>query len=116
MKIKQLKKHLSFGFVFVTIGGTQIDPPTGLRPELSGPGALGNIVSRFFLFVLPLVGIIGFLFFLWSGFQFLMSKGDPKAVEGAKQRLTYATVGLIVVFLAYTLTQFFLNFVGLRGS
>jgi hypothetical protein len=109
MKIKKAK----FAPFFATIGGYTVNPPPGLKPEFTAPGALGFTISRFFLFTLPFVGIIGFLFFLWSGFQFLMSKGDPKALAAAQARLTYATIGLIIIFLAYSITAFITNLFGL---
>ena len=99
---------------FATIGTYNVPQPSGIRAEFTTPGALGAIVGRFFIFTLPLVGLLGFVFFLWSGFQFLSSKGDPKALDAAKARMTYATIGMVLCFLAYLLTQFFLNLFGLK--
>jgi hypothetical protein len=96
------------------IGGSCITNPisTGtVTPPATGATAFW--VSRFFTFTLPMVGILGFLFFLWTGFQFLMSRGDPKGLAAAKARLTYTIAGLTIVFLAYTLTLFFTNLFGL---
>lgn len=108
---EKLRKITPF---LATLGGYSIDTPVGLRPEFTQIGALGFIISLFFSFILPLVGIIGFLFFLWSGFQYLMSKGDPKALAAAQARLTYAIIGLIIIFLAFALTSFFTGLFGLR--
>jgi hypothetical protein len=88
--------------------------PSGLITDFTKPEALGFAVTRLFAFTLPVVGILGFLYFLWAGFQFLTSQGNPKALDAAKARLTYATIGMIIVFLAYLLTQFFLNLFGLQ--
>lgn len=38
---------------------------------------------------------------LSAGFNFLTSAGDPKKLEMGKQRLTYAIVGFLVIFVAY---------------
>jgi Type IV secretion system pilin len=100
-KLKNLTSKL-----FLTIGGYNVDAPTGLRTEFQGNGALANIAVAAFFYIIPIVGIIGFLFFLWSGFEFLTSKGDPKALAAAKARLTYAVVGLVVIFSAYLITLF----------
>jgi hypothetical protein len=97
------------------IGGYCVETPAGLKPELSGPGALANIISRAFSYILALMGGVGFLFILWSGIQFLTSKGDPKALQAAQARLTYAIVGLIVIFLAYSITQVVTTLFGLKG-
>lgn len=102
MNIK-LKKYIP---MLATIGGYDIQPPASLKPGFTGPGALAFTLSRVFTYILPLFGIIGFLFFLWSGFQYLTSKGDPKALAAAQARITYATIGLIIISLAYSLTSY----------
>jgi hypothetical protein len=90
----------------VCVGGQCISQPTGMKPEISGQGALPKIISQFFLYTIPVGGLIGFMFFLWSGFEFLTSKGDPKMLQAAKQRLTYTIVGLVILFSAFLITQF----------
>lgn len=40
------------------------------------------------------------VFFLIGGLKWMMSQGDKKQVEEAQKTITYAVVGLIVVFLA----------------
>lgn len=91
---------------FLTLGGYTVEAPTNLRTEFQGEGALGNLTLAFFYYSLPLMGLVAFLFFLWSGFEFLTSKGDPKAIAAAKARLTYAVIGLIVIFCSYLITMF----------
>lgn len=56
-----------------------------------------NLVSS----LLGLGGIILFIILIIGGFKFITSGGDPKAVEGAKNTLTYSIIGLIVLLLAY---------------
>jgi hypothetical protein len=98
-----------------TLGGYTISQPDNLNCKFAQPGALGFAVARIFTFVLPIVGIIGFLFVLWSGIQYLTSKGDPKALAGAQARLTYTVIGLIIVALAYTLTAYVTGLFGIVG-
>lgn len=59
--------------------------------------AFGNIVS----IVLALSGIVLFIMLLTGGFKYLTSGGDPKAVDAARNTLTYAIGGLVVLVLAY---------------
>lgn len=60
-------------------------------------GIFSNIVE----IVLGLAGITFFILLLSSGFKFITSGGDPKALEGAKKTLTYAIGGLIAIILSY---------------
>lgn len=91
------------------IGGLCVKQPDGLRGDFVGPSSLGTIVSRIYLILIIPIGTVGFLFFLVSGYQFLMSKGDPKALEAAKARLTYAVLGLIIIFMATAITTLAFN-------
>jgi hypothetical protein len=91
------------------IGGICVKQPDGLRGDLIRPGSLGTIASRLYLILIIPIGTVGFLFFLVSGYQFLMSKGDPKALEAAKARLTYAVLGLIIIFMAGAITNLIFN-------
>jgi len=100
-----------------TIGGFTISHPVSLRQEFTKETeALGAIISRIFLFLLPIAGMIGFISLLWTGFQILTSKGDPKSLQGAKQRLIFTIIGLIIIFLSWALLQYFRQLFGLRGS
>ncbi len=62
---------------------------------------VGGIVSRSVPFIFAFAGIGLLLMLLSAGFNFLTSAGDPKKLEMGKQRLTYAIVGFLVIFVAY---------------
>jgi len=53
-----------------------------------------------------LAGIIAVIVIIISGFKYVASGGDSGAVASAKNTLLYAIVGLVVVILAFTITQF----------
>jgi hypothetical protein len=61
----------------------------------------GTIFERIVSYVLGLAGIVLFVLLLVSGFKFITSGGDPKAVEGARKTLTSAIAGLIIILVAY---------------
>jgi hypothetical protein len=50
--------------------------------------------------------IIGFAFFammVWGGMRYLLSGGDPKALQAAKGTITWAILGLAFFALSYTI-------------
>lgn len=71
------------------------------------------------------LGIVNIIFFvagaallfylITSGLSMMTSRGDPKALEGAKARLTYAVYGFIIVFTAYWIVQIVGLLLGLDG-
>ena len=50
---------------------------------------------------LMLAGATAVGFVIWSGVKMINSGGDPKQVQAARQTLTFAIVGLILILLAF---------------
>lgn len=65
--------------------------------------SLGGMVSYFLPKALLVAGIIFFILVIIAGFGMIASGGseDAQAKEKAKSYLTYAVVGLIIVFSSY---------------
>ncbi|HBF67608.1 MAG TPA: hypothetical protein DDW36_04255, partial [Candidatus Magasanikbacteria bacterium] len=56
--------------------------------------------------ILALVGILFFALMIYGGIRWMLSRGNTQEVEGAKETVVSAIIGLIVVSLGYVLTQF----------
>lgn len=66
--------------------------------------ALFNDVISTIIGVMTVVAGIYFLFLvIIAGYQWMTSGGDKAGMEAARNKLTYAIVGLVVVVLAFTL-------------
>ncbi len=81
-----------------------------------------NITTIASFFNLGIVNMIFFvagvalLFYLiTAGLSMMTSRGDPKALEGAKARLTYAVYGFVIVFTAYWIVQVVGLLLGIPG-
>jgi heme A synthase len=71
-------------------------PPDPSPPAISDLQSLfGRAVSA----VIALAGIALFIMLLIGGVKYITSGGDPKAVQGAKNTITYAIGGLILVVI-----------------
>lgn len=87
-----------------------------------GTGYRFRSASLTSFFNLGLVNIIFFVagvallfYIITSGLSMMTSRGDPKALEGAKARLTYAVYGFVIVFCAYWIVQVVGLLLGLDG-
>ncbi|MDD5415440.1 MAG: pilin [Candidatus Daviesbacteria bacterium] len=70
---------------------------------------IGNVIS-----VIVGLGLIAMLVMLiWSGFKFLFSGGDPKAVEVARLTFAWAILGIIFMAIAWLILQLIASFTGL---
>lgn len=59
------------------------------------------LVTNVLAVAVTLVGIAAFVMFLVGGFQYLTSGANSKGVEGAKNSITYAIVGIIVALSSF---------------
>ena len=41
-----------------------------------------------------------------AGYHFINSQGDPKEIESAKDQLTNAFIGILVIFVVFALLKF----------
>jgi hypothetical protein len=62
---------------------------------------IGNIIKA----ALGLTGVLALLMFIWGGIQWLTSGGSPEKVKAGKSTLTWAVIGLVVIFTSYTLVS-----------
>lgn len=79
----------------------------GSVPGLNNLGALklAGIVNKFTPYIFGIAGLILLLYLLWGGFSMMTSGGDPKAVEGAKAKITNALKGFIIMFFAFWIVR-----------
>lgn len=82
--------------------GGQIQGPATLKTELQ---TLPGIVTFFLPIIFSLAGFILFIFVIYSGFDFLLSRGNAEKVSRAQGRLVAGLIGFIIIFVAYWLTQ-----------
>lgn len=61
-------------------------------------------------FIMGLAGSMALLFFVWGGFLLLTSAGSADRVKQGRQKMVAATVGLIIIFSAFTAVKFSLKF------
>ena len=58
---------------------------------------IGGFITELLKYIYPIAGFILFVFIIASGFQMLTANGDPKKIQGASARLTYAILGFILL-------------------
>lgn len=66
-----------------------------------------NTVSGAFNSVLMIAGAIAVVFIVLGGIKYSTSQGDPGETKKAKETITYAIIGLVVVMLSFGILQLF---------
>jgi len=68
-----------------------------------------SLVVNTLIFVIGLVAVI---MLIVGGFRYVFSQGNEKAVQGAKDTILYAIIGIVVAVLAFAIVNFVIQAVG----
>jgi hypothetical protein len=82
---------------------------TGLGDELGGdnatlPETIGNIITV----ALGFLGVLFIVLILYAGFLWLIANGDDTKIKKAKGMMINSIIAVVIIFLAYAITNFVL--------
>ncbi len=66
--------------------------------------------------LLVLVGVIAAIYLVLGGVRYVLSEGDDKKAEQAKNTILYALIGLIVIGLSAAIVNFMINTISGNGE
>jgi hypothetical protein len=67
-------------------------------------------------YVFPIAGILMLVYLILGGFQLMVSRGEPKAIEGGKGKITNALLGFFIILVSYWLVSLLARVLGLDES
>lgn len=73
--------------------------------DLNEKQDLNEIIAWFYYFIISIAGISAFFTFIQGGFQWLTSGGNVDKTGEAKEKLTSAVLGLIIILSSYLILQ-----------
>jgi len=73
-------------------------------------GIIGGIVGLMLIFGF----LLTLLYFLTGGLQWITSQGDKNALESARNKITNAIVGLVIVAASYAIFKLVGTFIGIE--
>jgi len=76
---------------------------------------LQSIFTSLVAAIIPLAGIVLFIMLIIGGFQYITSGGDPKKAGAARNTLTFAILGLVLVAMGYLILVVIAQFTGVTG-
>ena len=94
-----------------TASGSNTDGVCGAKGEKVEDTAK-NIINT----LLYVVGIVAVLMIIIGGIRYAASNGDSSAIQGAKNTVLYAVIGLIVAIMAFAIVNFVVGRFGGSGS
>lgn len=78
-----------------------------------GGKVVGNLISSIIGMLLIFGFFMSLFYFLTGGLQWITSQGDKNALESARNKITHAIIGLIIVAAAYAVFKLVGNFIGI---
>jgi hypothetical protein len=86
--------------------GAQCAKADSAKDNLFAPNGVFSVVANTLIF---LVGAVAVIFLIIGGLRYVVSNGDSKAVEAAKNTILYAIVGIVVAVISFALVSFVIN-------
>ena len=85
---------------------SDVTPPTGFFTDI------GELINGVLNFVMVIAALLVFMYLIWGGIEWITSGGDKGKTESARNKITSAVVGLIVLAASYAILLIVLRFLG----
>ena len=89
----------------VYIVGTTIDPSKVGIPTNSADSVITNLLNVVYF----AAGMVAVIVIIVSAFFYVVSQGDAGKIKRAKDGILYSVVGLVVVMVAFVITNFIIG-------
>lgn len=96
---------------FLTLAGKlaqttiPLKPPAGSQFSTLGELTAGQLVSALARVFIVVAAIVFFFYLVIGGIRWIMSSGDKAQTETARNQITAALIGLVIVFAAWAIIQ-----------
>ncbi len=98
-----------------TSGSDDGAPVRKLTPRGIGNVSLQALAGRFVNLFVGISGSVALLMFVYGGFLWLTSAGDDQKVNKGRSAMTWAVIGLIVIFGAYAILSALFSALGVAA-
>lgn len=88
-------------------------PGIANKTEKDAPALFGKFIAGLIGVMLVIGTLLAFAQLLQGGLAWITSGGDKTALEGARDRIINALIGLLIVFAAWALYVVILRFLGI---
>ena len=85
---------------------SDVTAPTGFFTDI------GELINGVLNFVMVIAALLVFMYLIWGGIEWITSGGDKGKTESARNKITSAVVGLIVLAASYAILLIVLRFLG----
>lgn len=94
-------------------GTVNLKPGVGLAGDVQNV-TLSQVIGGLLSLILVVAAIVFFFILVVGGIRWIMSGGDKAQTEGARNQITAALVGLVIVFSAWAIANLVGTFFGIN--
>jgi hypothetical protein len=88
----------------------QIDPGQGFANDI------GGVINAVLSFVMVIAALLVLMYLVWGGIEWITSGGDKGKTESARNKITAAVIGLIILAASYAIFLLVLRFIGFNST
>lgn len=106
---------MAFALPVTTLAAPKDDVCAGVEltggsctPPADGPSVQSTITDVINILSI-VVGVAAVIMIIIGGFRYIVSAGDSNSVNGAKNTILYAVIGLVIVAMAQVIVRFVVN-------
>lgn len=103
--ISYLLLHLFFPNIASAALRLNLDYPAFGGFDLNNNQSLTQIAAWFYYFIVGVAGLATFVMLVWGGVEWLTSAGNPTRISDAKNRITSAFFGLLIILGSWLILQ-----------
>jgi len=89
-----------------------IDPGEKIIPGQGFATNIGSLINGALSFIMVIAALLVFLYLILGGMEWITSGGDSGKTEKARNKITAAVIGLIILAASYAILLIILNFLG----
>jgi hypothetical protein len=112
--LSNLIKLISFNCLFLLLSASQARAQSiNINPRDEVNFTISELITWGINAVIIFAGLLAFIFLVWGGVQWLTSGGDKEKYEAARNRITAAIIGLVIIVAAWAIMNFIASIFGL---
>lgn len=96
----------------------KIQPPDALKgliqKDPTGAGGISLFLSNLVALIYSLAAIVLIFMLIWGAFDWMTSGGDKEKLEGARNRILHALIGILLFAIAFAVIQILGDFTGFK--
>ena len=98
----------------LSVANNTITPPKGVPVGSNALLSTQNIIQVLITLIMIIATLAALAVIIFGGIRWIVSGGDKEKLQGARNMITYALVGLVVIFLSYFIINTIGDFFGVK--